>query len=356
MRRVKSPRTTHPSRLAAALAAVVGCLTACTVEDEGFEPDAEDAQEIEDEEPTLTISANEDDTDAEADEAEPLPDGPHRNLELGRLTPGELVEVEDGIVLPVPDPGELIAIDVVYDDGTSTLVGLETDLDGDVRIDYPDDFMLELPPGTSAACQSACSDTSFAFTFSNEAHWSDTYRWRYRHTNSPVGKTAAINALKNGINGIVNSRNSCSMADTVSATALYQGETTKFPAPVLSNGNISCNSSRLQDGVNSIGWGLVGSNRLAVTCVRALSGSVEPVIVAADMKFNKNKNWYTGNQKPSNCSNRFSLRSVATHEAGHAYGLGHTGCAQTMAPTLAACNGSVRTLGRGDVLGLRKLY
>lgn len=60
---------------------------------------------------------------------------------------------------------------------------------------------------------------------------------------------------------------------------------------------------------------------------------------------------------PSSCNNKYSLRGVATHEFGHAYGLGHTRqCNLVMAPATAACTAATRRFGRGDILGLRTLY
>ena len=43
-------------------------------------------------------------------------------------------------------------------------------------------------------------------------------------------------------------------------------------------------------------------------------------------------------------------------QAGHTFGLGHSGCSQTMAPSLSACKAGTRVYGKGDVLGLRALY
>ncbi|WP_307050327.1 matrixin family metalloprotease [Streptomyces achromogenes] len=53
------------------------------------------------------------------------------------------------------------------------------------------------------------------------------------------------------------------------------------------------------------------------------------------------------------------MRSVATHEAGHVFGLAHSGAGHenlTMFASSFACSTSARTLGKGDVLGLRTLY
>jgi predicted Zn-dependent protease len=64
--------------------------------------------------------------------------------------------------------------------------------------------------------------------------------------------------------------------------------------------------------------------------------------------------------KPSTCSSRFSVEAVATHEFGHAFGLGHVSetyhPSLTMSSVIRACQGSESTLGLGDVRGLNALY
>ncbi|WNG57848.1 hypothetical protein F0U59_26140 [Archangium gephyra] len=60
----------------------------------------------------------------------------------------------------------------------------------------------------------------------------------------------------------------------------------------------------------------------------------------------------------NDCSNRFGLEAVMTHERGHTFGLGHVaaGSPLTMRPGIAPCDGSAATLGLGDVRGLRQRY
>ncbi|MFK7929436.1 MAG: matrixin family metalloprotease [Myxococcota bacterium] len=274
-------------------------------------------------------------------------------IDLGRLATGAVVDVDYGINLEVPPPGESIAIDVIYTDYSSLTVVLDSDAQGEVTLSFPDHAAHGATASASGgSCLDACTDQSFKTTFSNKARWRTRYDWRYNHSNSPKGRNRSIDAFKNGINGIVRSRNDCGLSDQVSATARYRGETTRRPAPVFSAGMLGCNSNRLADGVNTVGWGLLGPSLLAAACVRT-SGDA---IVEADMTYHRGRDWFTGDTVPASCANRHSLRAVSTHEAGHTFGLGHSGCAQTMAPNADTCDVSIRTLGRGDVLGLRSLY
>ncbi|RPK51816.1 hypothetical protein EES39_03450 [Streptomyces sp. ADI92-24] len=64
------------------------------------------------------------------------------------------------------------------------------------------------------------------------------------------------------------------------------------------------------------------------------------------------------NKVTSSCSNKFDIRSVGTHEAGHIFGLKDIAGAhenRTMHENSNRCSTQARTLGKGDVLGLRSI-
>ncbi|MET7290619.1 hypothetical protein ABZS79_00415 [Streptomyces griseoloalbus] len=61
----------------------------------------------------------------------------------------------------------------------------------------------------------------------------------------------------------------------------------------------------------------------------------------------------------SSCSNAYDVRCVGTHEAGHVFGLkdnygSHSN--PTMYGSSIECSTRARTLGKGDVLGLRSIH
>ncbi len=76
--------------------------------------------------------------------------------------------------------------------------------------------------------------------------------------------------------------------------------------------------------------------------------------------------WFDTKDKPNNCRSQYrqaDLERVATHERGHTLGLGdiygESGDEHpklTMGGASHTCTKMQRSLGKGDVLGLKELY
>lgn len=194
-----------------------------------------------------------------------------------------------------------------------------------MAIAHPDDHLLGFPPGTSAACLSKCDDASFTNFFnSGPSKWKSKLEWYYRHAQSPLPYDDAVSAFKSAAAAVPSSRNSCGMDDRVDAKQVFRGETNIVPGVGVQNGVVLCTIDGLSDGTNVIGWGYLPGNTLAVTCASATLEPDRNRIAAMDMRLDKAVSWFKGNGVPANCSDAFSLRGVATHEFGHAFGLGHT--------------------------------
>lgn len=81
-------------------------------------------------------------------------------------------------------------------------------------------------------------------------------------------------------------------------------------------------------------------------------------IVECDIEFNRDVDW--GGLLSPGGTIAYDVQNAATHEFGHVLGLGHVpapgAAALTMAPTAAAGETLKRSLGAGDILGVRALY
>ncbi|HEV8420335.1 MAG TPA: matrixin family metalloprotease [Actinomycetota bacterium] len=196
--------------------------------------------------------------------------------------------------------------------------------------------------------QSACSDGAYVL---NGHRWSSRLDWYFQASSRPKGFNASgtAYALRRAASNIVAGRNNCGLPDLISATHWYRGKTSR--APNISSG-ASC---RGRDGKNVFGFGTLPSGYLGMTCWWIYNGRV----VEADIKLNKTYyRWFIN--RPSGCYRKWSIEAAATHEFGHAFGLGHVSEGQhaslTMSPIIKPCQSAETTLGLGDVVGLRALY
>ncbi len=197
----------------------------------------------------------------------------------------------------------------------------------------------------------ACSDDAYNLL---PAKWYSAWRWWFNARSTPgdVSKSKAETQLRAAVASITRSRNDCGMSDSVSATASYQGRTTTRP-------NINNDGCRARDGKNVVGWGDLPPGVLGLTCTtyEIIHNGVDRSI-ESDVMLNKND--FAWRTSVSGCVGRALVRSVATHEFGHVFGLNHVSESShgrlTMSTSIGACDDSAFTLGRGDILGLRKRY
>jgi hypothetical protein len=185
----------------------------------------------------------------------------------------------------------------------------------------------------------------------NSSRWTTPLRWQFRAFSTPKGmsREAAGAALRRAAANVVNGRNSCRLADTISATEQYMGRT-------KARTNIEDDSTcGRPDGKSVLGFGVLAPTDMAITCWWTLGAHT----VEADIKFNKAfYQWVT--KVRAGCVASWSIEAVATHEFGHAFGLDHVSedlhGNLTMSPLIAPCENAEATLGLGDVRGLRAKY
>lgn len=192
---------------------------------------------------------------------------------------------------------------------------------------------------TAAAKPSSCTNKTFSKL---GFKWAAPVKWSY----NPAGqKTTGAASIRAGADAWTGTIASCGKTVTSAAGESLVGNTTKATGVSATGG---CGAS---SGASVVGWGSLPSGTLAVTCVWSRSG----VAVEVDQRYTTGQQWYVG---PTCSGARFDLRGVATHEWGHAFGLGHTAqnSGLVMKPASTTCEMGQRTLGLGDVLGIDAVY
>jgi hypothetical protein len=114
----------------------------------------------------------------------------------------------------------------------------------------------------------------------------------------------------------------------------------------------SSQTTNTNDGINLIMFRNVSMGSAIATTYTWFSGTR---LIDADMVFwDAGFQFFTGT---SGCSNGFYIEDVATHEFGHALGLGHsTVTSATMYPSISYCSQQSRSLDADDIAAVLALY
>ena len=285
-----------------------------------------------------------------------LPD----TVELDRC-PVEGRVITDGVVGSVlPEPGEGVYAEAITTSGAQELEIFRS-RDGTLELDHVGDDSegTTAQPAFDAAARrsGACSQRDFT---DGEGRVEENLSWHFNRSTAPNELTAesAEGAIRRAGINITSTRDSCRLADRVPAEAglSYEGNTN-------SRADISGGSCLSHDGVSVVSFGDLANGILAATCnwkPRMGVGEYR-LIEESDIEINKTDFNWTTRPDARSCRRRFDLEGVMTHERGHTFGLGHvlerTNGALTMSTFInGSCQSAERTLGRGDVLGLRNKY
>ncbi len=115
---------------------------------------------------------------------------------------------------------------------------------------------------------------------------------------------------------------------------------------------LTAQTTNTNDGINLVMFRNASSGSALATTYSWFSSTR---IIDADIVF-----WDAGYQfvtGTSGCSGSFFIEDVATHEFGHALGLGHsTVVAATMYPSISTCSQLSRALDADDIAAIRALY
>ena len=280
------------------------------------------------------------------------------------VRPGDRID-RLGVSVIAPDPGYGVWTEAILDTGETRSIRVQTLADATVYLflddeehDPESDDGDEVQADAQGAAEATAANGSPG-PCSDGAYKLAAYRWTTQHawwfnagtTPSEIGKNGAEAALKKAAANITTSRNSCGMADQVSATHVYKGRTSTSTQVTADGG---CKNG---DGKNVVGFGDLPAGYLGIACVW-FDG--EGHALEADVRLNKaDHTWVV--DIGAGCNNRWSVEAVATHERGHVFGLNHVSEAAhgnlTMSPAInGPCQNAEATLGRGDVKALRARY
>lgn len=267
------------------------------------------------------------------------------------LAPGDLLR-DVGIGVIVPAAGTAVGGEAFMDDGSFQTLSVETRLDGTVVVE---DWGRRPRMAPALVSPPACSDS--AFDLDLRYRWNKSYDWFFNAMSTPseIGVDVAETALREATTNITQANNDCGRGGAVSATTAYQGRTALF-------NNISNSDNCMTPDATSVtGFGDLPSTpdeiTLGTTCWWwNASGDA----TTSDMRLNKVDAQWVVNIGP-NCSDKWSVEAVATHERGHTFNLAHVSETEHGNLTMSrlnngACQNSESTLGLGDTLGLEAVY
>lgn len=214
---------------------------------------------------------------------------------------------------------------------------------------------------TALGGYNACSDRRHSLMYTR-VYRGMRFHFNKRTTPRGVTRRAAEVAVRRAQHTLSKSRNTCRMGDQVPVHIKYAGNTRAAPKINRRGGCMKMTT----DKYNVVAFGRLPATTVGQACIwRAYTNGRFEKVTGFDIKLNKYRKGWTSRPRARMCRNRdvFDVQSVATHEFGHVYGLGHASYSYskpegklTMNAYMPMCDASYRTLGRGDVIGLRKIY
>ena len=259
----------------------------------------------------------------------------------------ELVS-EAGVVVAFPEAGQGIVASALTPDGSEQDFEVANPSGDTFRLEEDSDDLTQVPGGLeSRARPNGCSSSAYNLG-GYKVVGTLNFTVNGRSIPNYLNEKATILDIRRGGAHITNVHNPCGVGDGVGTRILYKGKTSS-----QTNANPSGGCYRA-DGRSEVDFGRLRS-AVALTCVAYnLSPGFERV-TSSDLRFNVNYRFTTN--PGSGCSSALGIESVATHERGHTFGIDHVrDLGQTMYPGSPRCSNSFASLGRGDSLGLNRIY
>lgn len=273
--------------------------------------------------------------------------------------PTGTIVAANGLRVAAPAPGYGVAVTAVTTDGRALRLVVENDADGVTRV-VPSVARMDDAAARVrvAGGRDACSDGKHAET---GFRWNQPWAWRFRASSTPagLGRGKVETDLRSAVRSITTARNDCGLPDRVSARATYLGRTSRKPGVrVDARLTVHCPN----DGQSVVGFGVLPPGIAGMTCTTyaKVAGAWKPAVESDVLLNRRHHAWALRVRTCSLARNEVILRSVATHEFGHVFGLDHVSEAThgnlTMSEAIGPCDDSAFTLGKGDIIGLERLY
>lgn len=282
-----------------------------------------------------------------------LPEG--TNVALCDLTNAFVLATDGGLAVGVPGAGEAIQLDA-YQESADEEAEFAVAVDETYEIAYIEPDPTAIPTGDPPK---ACDDRTFNL---KERPMNPNETFYFNRSTSPnyLNADNVVQTIDESMRAWPQLYNDCGEADDVSVTTTNGGnseaQSTVVDA-VDSSGKAytGCDPSRV-DSISIVNFGKTPGT-FAATC-QSYDPNSSASAFAGDIKINEAKTWTrTPNQ---GCTSEIDLRSVVTHEAGHYWGLTHVDPSEHPNLTMrnggtkaVQCNDMLRTLGLGDVKGMR---
>jgi len=211
-------------------------------------------------------------------------------------------------------------------------------------------------PASPGLLGTGCAQSAYVARSAAQQH---TFTWVLNVDSVPshLDRSRVVRAIQQATETVARAQTPCPIDDTDQATlpvAIYSGPTRRH-ANVTPD--VQCFPSSRSDGISVVSFGTLPADVVAVTCTYRHRGD----IWQSDVLLNDNPGAFTLDPGDGLCVDSYDLQAVMTHERGHSFGLGHVpespGTDElTMSSFMDRCDASARTLGVGDVLGLRRIY
>ncbi|MEU8803312.1 matrixin family metalloprotease [Spirillospora sp. NPDC048819] len=262
---------------------------------------------------------------------------------------GRTVRGANGLAATVPTDGTSLVAHSLRTNGATDLRIEVDDRAGEVIITGRGERVPEARPRGSRAPVNPCADGAHRLQPSTWLRGTKV-QWHYY----PGTRGLPGTGINKGVSNMADARTDCGggrFTPPPDIGEYYAGRTGNAPNIT---GRATCGT---RDKSNTFGWlrmSGTANNVLAATCI----WYVGKTTIETDMALQEQgtKWWSGGKCRPGS----YSVEAVATHEAGHVFGLAHVpGAAHaglTMAPSIGSCDNGPATLAKGDYAGLIALY